>query len=427
MNFEAFRKISLEELNWYFQILQDYTSATYKSVGFSGKVLFPNLILFTETKDHFLVELFGINEKFQSLDVKLHKEKTVINYLSQDKLIGGGEKERFILEGGINGGVSGIFIRRELDYEVLKKRFPFHQRLWDQPAQFVLQGGDGYYFDFKDTFKHCYMNNCTLGNKFGNIHRIKHMLLMLICGRNLSENEYKNWLNNLLSLSLLQRVQMPLNTNFQETLASLNPLLGIQVASHSREEISFLTSQFSNFFLIPGVAETSISDFLKKNPSFTKAAFSCRSFICQAQLPWLEGNPAPDEQMIIPDLFLEREDGYFDICDLKLPKHERNSITKGPRRRRRFIDYVNEGISQLANYEDYFKFQENANLANSKFGIKVSKPRLFLVVGSYENATEEEIKEAARSLRENFYIVDYDTLASLAFNNSRIFPFSKSS
>lgn len=419
MKFEAFRKISVAELNRYFITVQHHIETTCKSDSLDEKVLFPNLVLFVETSDHFLIELFGMNERFQSLDEKIHKEKSVVNYLSQDKLIGEGEKERFILEGGINGGVSGIFIRRELDYKMLRERFPFHQKLWNETAQFVLLGGNGYYFDFKDTFKHCYLNNCTLGNRFGNIHRVKHVSFMLIINKKLDRNEYQSYLNTILSSSLISRSQARLSSGFRETLDSLNPLFGIQVVSSRNEEMSLLTSQFANFFLIPGVAETSIGEFLRKNEAFVKFAFSCKSVIHQPQLLWLEGNPEIDEKMIIPDLMLEREDGYFDICDLKLIKHERSSITKGQRRRRRFIDYVYEGISQLANYEDYFRYQANAEFAKSKFNIRISNPRLFLIVGSYENAVRQEIQEAARSLQNNFDILDYDTLNSLAFNSGR--------
>ncbi len=416
MKFGTFKKISLSKSNCYFQTVQHYIETTCKFNNLGEKVLFPNLVLFTETREHFLAEFFGMNEKFHALDEKTHKEKSVVNYLSQDKLISEGEKERFILEGGINGGVSGIFIRRELDYEILRKRFPFHQKLWSETAQFVLQGGNGYYFDFRDTFKHCYLNNCTLGNRFENIHRIKHILFMLIVNKNLDKGEYQSWLDTTLSLSLSNRFQAPLSTSFEETLDSLNSLFGIQVVDSQRKKMSLLTSQFANFFLIPGVAETSIGEFLRKNAALVRSAFSCKSFIYQRQLPWIEGNPDVNERMIIPDLMLEREDGCFDICDLKLTKHERSSITKGPRRRRRFIDYVYEGISQLANYEDYFKYEANAELASSKFGIKISNPRLFLIVGSYENAIDKEIQEAARSLPDNFYILDYDTVNSLAFN-----------
>ena len=133
----------------------------------------------------------------------------------------------------------------------------------------------------------------------------------------------------------------------------------------------------------------------------------------QPKLDWIEGNPDDSEKAIILDLMLERDDGYFDICDLKLPKLERESITQGERRRRRFIQDVEEGFSQLANYQDYFNFEKNRNFAWSKYKIMISNLRLTLVLGNYDNANREKIQEASRKYQGTPYnIIDYDTLNS---------------
>jgi len=110
---------------------------------------------------------------------------------------------------------------------------------------------------------------------------------------------------------------------------------------------------------------------------------------------------------------LEREDGFFDICDLKTAALTKQRITKDKHRRRRFIDYVYEGVSQLANYKDYFKFEKNKEYAESKYHVKVDQPNLYLIVGNYENAPKDEIEEASRMLPPNYLIIDYDTLNSM--------------
>ncbi len=113
---------------------------------------------------------------------------------------------------------------------------------------------------------------------------------------------------------------------------------------------------------------------------------------------------------------VELSDGSFDIYDLKTAAIDKQSITKGGHRRRRFIDYVQEGIAQLVNYKEYFKFEKNQQLAQQKYKIKVSEPTLILVVGNYDNAEKEEIREASRTLPEKCYIIDYDTLNAMFFN-----------
>jgi hypothetical protein len=96
------------------------------------------------------------------------------------------------------------------------------------------------------------------------------------------------------------------------------------------------------------------------------------------------------------------------IYDLKTAALNKQSLTKGKRSRRRFIDYVNEGIAQLANYKEYFKFPQNQELAWEKYKVKVKTPNLVLVVGSFENANKEEIDEACLPFK-NITIIDYDT------------------
>lgn len=184
-----------------------------------------------------------------------------------------------------------------------------------------------------------------------------------------------------------------------------------------RDEGATLAGQFVNIFLIPSLPETTIGKFLVENPTFVKRAFSCKNFLYEKELEWIEGNPNPDEKSIRPDLMLEKENGFYDICDLKTAALSKQRITRGEHRRRRFIDYVHEGMAQLGNYEDYFKFEKNRAYAFSKFKIKVDQPNLILVVGNYENAPRNEIEEASRMLRPNFQIIDYDTLNSMFLNS----------
>jgi hypothetical protein len=130
-------------------------------------------------------------------------------------------------------------------------------------------------------------------------------------------------------------------------------------------------------------------------------------------MPWVEKvEQNKDEAAINPDLMIERDDGYYDIYDLKTAALDKFSLTKGTRARRRFIDYVNEGIAQLANYEEYFTFPANREVAWQKYRIKVEDPNLVLVVGNFDNVNRVEIDEASRGYR-NITIIDYDSLMQL--------------
>ncbi len=187
-------------------------------------------------------------------------------------------------------------------------------------------------------------------------------------------------------------------------------LNGVYYIPNSSAWAYVLSGQFANLFLIPGLREPNIGKFLHKNPDFVKHALDCINFLYEQPLKWKEGNPNPADEYIQPDLLLQLANGYWDMCDLKRPLLEKIKITKGKHSRKRFIDCVAEGIAQLANYEHYFNFQENAEYARSKYGVSVYNPRLILIVGNYENADINQIKEASRMLKSNYTIMDYDTL-----------------
>jgi len=167
-----------------------------------------------------------------------------------------------------------------------------------------------------------------------------------------------------------------------------------------------------------GVSETTIGFLLNSHPEIFKGAFKTEQFIYEATLDWQEHSGAICKSSIRPDFFIKRKDGYFDILDLKLAKIDRKSLTKGKDLRKKFVDYVYEGISQLVNYEAYFNFEKNAAYAWKKFGIKINNPRLILVVGNDENLPVEEAEKALK-LHPNITIVDYDTLISLFHQSSK--------
>ncbi len=77
------------------------------------------------------------------------------------------------------------------------------------------------------------------------------------------------------------------------------------------------------------------------------------------------------------------------------------------------MDYVNEGVAQLAHYADgYLAQPENRAFLEQKYGGSFENPRLGLIVGSEENLSPDRLAEAKRALRE-LAIIDYDSLVHL--------------
>lgn len=140
-------------------------------------------------------------------------------------------------------------------------------------------------------------------------------------------------------------------------------------------------------------------------------------YIYEPELEWRQHDGTCVDRSINPDLLVQRPDGYFDIYDLKTAATHRANLTKGGRKRRRFVDYVDEGVAQLANYREYFQYPGNAEHAKQKYGVEVKEPKLVLIVGSWDNVNATEVKQACRRYSADVEIVDYDTLRFIYENS----------
>jgi len=361
-----------------------------------ANLLFPVLILFIETKDHFIAEVFGAERKPRKLVHKFMKtELNSTEYLYQSRINEATSKPQVLL-GGTNQPVRGAcFNRRPEDVQEFEKRFPFVNKWY---PMFRCSADSGPVLGFAETFQSAYLTNCLFLNRCDSIYRAKFVSHMVIALKQLSKQELSEGLSREL------------------TLHGSTPdpqFVGIQICGSDNLERLALSGQFSNMFLVPTIRETTITAFLEANPSVLNYLFNTDTVLYQPRLEWVEGNPSENEKFIIPDVLIKRRDGLYDICDFKTVAEKRDRITKGHHKRRRFIDYVQEGIAQLSNYEEYFTFSKNAVHALDKYEVSVSNPVLYLIVGSCENVSQEEIKEASRMLRNNIRVIDYDTLNTL--------------
>ncbi|ALA55071.1 DUF4263 domain-containing protein [Shouchella clausii] len=364
--------------------------------------MFPNILLFTKTEEHFIFELIGAQEKYTGLTVKQHIAKNTNEYLYQfkedPKQFAQG-KPIVTFTGSCHGIVSGKLARRS-DEKKFEERFG---KIDKQGVRLVIDDkNDGPLISFAEDFLSCYLVDVMLINNQSEVYRVKDILSMMIVSHNYSKRNLTEELEYLL--------RFPVNYT--------NELFGIKYCESEDIEKLQLASQFANLFLIPGLRETSIGEFIKLNGSFLKSAFECSDFLYEKEFLWLEGNPDPLEKSINPDLLIKRSDGLYDICDLKTPKLDKKNLTQGGHKRRRFHDYIDEGLAQLANYDEYFTFSKNIDWAYKEYKVRMDNPLLYLIVGNYENLNSEHIREASRHLKDRYRIIDFDTLYSMYINKS---------
>lgn len=349
------------------------------------KVLFPNMLVVTNCAGYYVAELVGAVESYTGLTVKRHKENSIYRYFGQ---FDGEQPVPALSFSGENGRISSVCIAQAESLDSLSERFP-HLELYK--TQFLRQGGRGSPIAFADDFKSVALENCLLVNSKDSIKRCKGILYLGVVKSSVSVAELRE-------------------------LYDASSSSGTTVAVHTvreNEERVVVGGQLQSMVLFPGLHETTIGKFLELHPNVVKDAFNSNSVLYETSLTWEEHDGTCDDSAIRPDLLVQRDDGFYDIYDLKTGLMDRSKITKAARKRRRFIDYVEEGISQLANYREYFSYPKNAALAMEKYGVQVNDPKLVLVVGSWENVDPVEVEQACRKYGGRIKVVDYDTVCQM--------------
>jgi len=387
------------------EVWDRYLSKVYSTIAngkaklAEGVLLFPNMVLYTETDDHYLAEFFGASPKYKRMIPRRHKELSTLRYLYQFADM---EGNPLFAMNARNWLLKSLLLSRDIDINRVKERFGFNP-YEDYPTRLRMTKEGGCLLSFGPEFQSCYLDNCLLVNTYEQIYRIKPILNLTVVSKAFATSDFIE--------DMKSKHVWPVQ-NTQE-------LVGASYCPNRSASARILAGQFADLFLVPSLEERNIGKFLHKNPDFVRQALDCVDFLYEQRLEWQEGNLDSDQKYIQPDLLLKRADGYWDICDLKRPMLDKTKVTKGQQSRRRFIDYIQEGVAQLANYEHYFGFQANSAYARKRYGVLVAIPRLILVVGNYENVDISEVREAARMLKPNYAIIDYDTLnASFLFHAS---------
>ncbi|MBI3896754.1 MAG: DUF4263 domain-containing protein [Gammaproteobacteria bacterium] len=381
-----FEKFVTETESWWTGYLKHIAAQQQSGNTDSGDgiILFPNILLVTECQNFLIAELLGATKYFKGLTTKRHKETSVYRYLSQfdDK------PPQPLMRMDGHTGLRFVCLAQNTDFEVAQKRFPFIELY---PSKLNHVAGRGSVLDFGENFSSYCVENSVLINTQENLYRCKSILELLIVKKNISRDKLINLFKDV--------------TKGAEVKA-------VHTVAQGKEERLIVGGQFQSMYLLPGLHETTIGEFIRNHPEVIQTAFQTSHFIYEPHLTWLEHDGNVTDDAINPDLLVQRNDGSYDIYDLKTALLNKRSIFRGKRRRRRFIDCVEEGAAQLANYREYFLYPKNRKFAQEKYGIEVRDPQLILVVGNWDNVNHQEISEATRRYK-NISIIDFDTLAHI--------------
>jgi hypothetical protein len=354
-----------------------------------GTLLYPTLLLCTETPKHFISELVGAHTGFAGLSVKRQLSASAERYFNQFSV---GKSKPVIVMNSWGWRFINLTVSQNTALSDVNSRFPF-VHLYHHA---VISGKDGYGapIAFASTFESAMLDNCMIINSHESIFRVKHILNATVVKKAMSARRYAEWL--------------------QYVFSDLR-VYGVHTCGSDEHADQVKAGQLANLYLMREARETTLGEFLRDHPDVLTRALGALRFEYEPYLKWVA--PGDAQQAINPDLLIQRADGNWDVYDLKTAALDSRNITKGKRQRRRFIDYVHEGVAQLAHYRDYFAHAENQRYVFEKYGIWVESPNPVLVVGTLDNASPKEVAEASRMLN-GIALIDYDTLMQMFLSSA---------
>jgi hypothetical protein len=397
MTFSEFRNSVTRGLDNYLRLLAGLVAKSQLRAAPGHVFLFPSMLLFTETDTHYVFELLGSRPERGQLLVKENSRVASFN-----RVVGGFDSDdsTFYIFGtgtseptNIHLPIANMTLTSALHMEQLEDRFPGFAGLSPTSQIRAFTSSQSFMPIDAQCVRTLTLNKCYLTSNVGAIIRPRYINFLFGESKEADMPEFTADLGRSLNIPSIE-------------------LAGVTIVPEGKRQSLVLAAEFSSLYL-QDVEETTLTQFLAGHEDMVKRAFGADRVFFEQSLPWIDGNPDETELFIRPDVIVRRSNGSWLIVDFKLPLLDKDKLTAGRRARRRFIYTVNDGISQLANYADYFGSAANQAAAAEILGEVVSNPSVALVVGSSENVNITEVNEAKRSLKD-IDVVDYDTLIRLS-------------
>lgn len=408
MNSKQFIKIISNLFNEWLNTINEFIKK--RELTISGEYSFNHVLRVAESPTHFICELCG-SKKYKpneliSVNVSSNPEKysngttsyfwsRVTNKNQVNILI----KIDSSSKGSSFSGISLGLISSKTDFNIIvnKIKLPvLKTKLFGNSEKFDIP------FFIQPEADYILFNNIELLETDGISIFYRIIPTAIIIKKPVDENELINqfekfFIINYQSSKYTKRL-IGLNTNYNSTI------------EHFANELLSLSNQ--------NIKETVIDSFIQKHSDFFVKSLGYKNALSQKILKWIERNNN-DPVTSIPDYLMEREDGFYDILDLKTGAIKYKSITKSKKNfnskksRIRFVEYVNELISQLNDYKRYFSFEKNRDYAYNNFGVKVKDIKLIGIIGNYNNFDREEVDISLQIYKDDISILSYYEIRNL--------------
>ncbi|MFF0340061.1 hypothetical protein [Kribbella sp. NPDC004875] len=323
-----------------------------------GPMLFPRMMVLTETPDWNILELVGLSREYRSLEVRRQKLASVEEYFG----LGDGGTVVANLEG--ENWFKDATIATQAGRQALDERFPTAANMLGNevvgPAEELLRFAPGNYTTF---------DRALLVHTAGDSLRAHWVFFALAIHRSEPADKYLDFLRSYTSsqphLDPAGTISLPVDA---ETLKA---------------------DAFESTYLAHGLQDSTVDEFLDKHESILLSALGATKLVRQPAL----GDTHPD-------FILERADGSHIVGRLELPVVD---TVNGKKRRRVFRTPVQDSAAELARAAEYLANPEQRSQVKSKYDVDVTDPRQLVIV-----ASQEPVPPTA-----GVEVVDYDTILRL--------------
>ncbi|HET6737934.1 MAG TPA: hypothetical protein VFH76_03340 [Kribbella sp.] len=326
-----------------------------------GPMLFPRMMVLTETPDWNILELVGLSRTYRTLEVRRQKVGSVEEYFG----LGDDTAAAPVVSLPGENLFKDATVATTEGKQALEERFPAAANvLGDEfigAGEELLRFAPGNYATFDRTL---------LVHTAGDSLRAHWVFFALAIHRSEPADKY---------------------LGFLQTYSNARPHLDpIGTMSLPLDADVLKADAFESTYLAHGLQDSTVDEFLDKHESILLSAFGAAKLVREPAL-------GDDLQ---PDFILERADGSHIVGRLELPVVD---TVNGKKRRRVFRTPVQDSAAELGKYAEYLKTADNRSQVKSKYDVDVEDPRLLLIVPSQETVTPAAGVE----------IVDYDTILRL--------------
>ena len=120
--------------------------------------------------------------------------------------------------------------------------------------------------------------------------------------------------------------------------------------------------------------------------------------------------PLPDNNFLEPDFLLLGLDGLYEIFELKTPQEK---LSSNKLHREKFRAKIEEYISQVNNYSEYFDDSSNQELVSTRYGIYINKhPNMIIIAGRDAGVNKSELHQLLHRRVGSLKIFTYDDILS---------------